>query len=90
MRKNNVAPVDISEGDIIYERNTDLYEAYEKVEYINTFSELVKDYDDGQIFYISSDISTTYRDLRIIRDFSVIRDFMVIRDFGLLEILVVL
>jgi hypothetical protein len=68
VRKNNVAPVDISEGDIIYERNTDLYEAYEKVEYINTFSELVKDYDDGQIFYISSDISTTYRDLKAMNE----------------------
>jgi len=67
VRKNNVAPVDISEGDIIYERNTDLYEAYEKVEYINTFSELVKDYDD-QLFYISSDITTTYRDLKDMND----------------------
>jgi len=62
VRKNNVAPVDIDMGDI-YERNTDLYEAYKKVEYINTFSELVKDYDD-QLFYISSDIATTYRDLK--------------------------
>jgi len=77
VRKNNVAPVEISKGDL-YERNTDLYEAYKKVEYINTFSELVKDYDDGhtqsldgyhrhprpQLFYISSDITTTYRDLK--------------------------
>jgi hypothetical protein len=66
VRKNNVAPVSIDLGDI-YERNTDLYKAYEKVEYINTFSELVKDYDD-QLFYISSDITTTYRDLKDMND----------------------
>ena len=72
VRKNNVAPVDISKGDIIYERNTDLYEAYEQVDYLSDFNELIRIYKiqndgkyiDNQLLYISSDISTTYRDLK--------------------------
>jgi hypothetical protein len=34
VRKNNVAPVSIELGDI-YERNTDLYEAYKQVDYLS-------------------------------------------------------
>lgn len=72
VRKNNVAPVDISKGDIIYERNTDLYEAYEQVDYLSDFNELIRIYKiqndgkyiDNQLLYISSDIATTYRDLK--------------------------
>jgi len=76
VRKNNVAPVDISKGDIIYERNTDLYEAYEQVDYLSDFNELIRIYKiqndgkyiDNQLLYISSDISTTYRDLKDMND----------------------
>ena len=32
------------------------------------FGKMVKDYDDGQLFYISSDITTTYRDLKDMND----------------------
>jgi hypothetical protein len=71
VRKNNVAPVSIDFGDF-YERNTDLYKAYEEVDYFNDFNELIwkyrdedySTYNDNQLLYISSDISTTHRDLK--------------------------
>lgn len=75
VRKNNVAPVSIDLGDI-YERNTDLYKAYEEVDYFNDFNELIwkyrdedySTYNDNQLLYISSDITTTYRDLKDMND----------------------
>jgi len=74
VRKNNVAPVSIELGDI-YERNTDLYEAYKQVDYLSDFNELIRIFKtqdpenlekfiDNQLVYISSDITTTYRDLK--------------------------
>jgi len=78
VRKNNVAPVSINLGDF-YERNTDLYKAYEEVNYLDDFNKLIQDYKnqdienidrftDDQLVYISSDISTTYRDLKDMND----------------------
>tara|TARA_B100000073_G_C23718633_1_gene566822 strand:- start:275 stop:1255 length:981 start_codon:yes stop_codon:yes gene_type:complete len=74
VRKNNVTPVSMDVGDI-YERNTDLYKAYKEVDYLSDFNELIRIYKshdtknlerftDNQLLYISSDISTTYRDLK--------------------------
>ena len=73
-KENNVTPVSIDVGDI-YERNTDLYKAYKEVDYLSGFNELIRIYKshdtknlerftDNQLLYISSDISTTYRDLK--------------------------
>ena len=78
VRKNNVAPVSISLGDL-YERNTDLYEAYKQVDYLSDFNELIRifktqdtenleKFTDNQLVYISSDITTTYRDLKDMND----------------------
>ena len=67
-------PVDIATGDI-FERNTDLYESYKHVDFVSNFDRIIQKYKeqdsdntqrlvDNQLFYISSDISTTYRDFK--------------------------
>ena len=90
VRKNNVTPPGIPLGDI-YERNTDLYDAYKEVEYLSDFNELIRiykteeysTYNDNQLFYISSDISTTYRDLKDMNDDELMSLFPNYREFSI-------
>ena len=57
VRKNNVTSPNTLEE--VHKNSEELYEEYEKIDYLSIFSELVKDYDD-QLLYISSDIATSF------------------------------
>ena len=57
VRKNNITSPNTLEE--IHKNSEELYGEYEEIDYLSIFSELVKDYDD-QLFYISSDIATSF------------------------------